>query len=64
MENLLDKLSPPFNSKRFWMAVAGVLAVALYERLGLSEEQTLQIAALIIAWIWGDTTRPKLNHVT
>lgn len=47
------------ESKRFWLAIAGFLAVILRDQLGLpiTEEQIQAIVLVIAAWIVGDSIR-------
>jgi hypothetical protein len=42
-----------FKSKKFWMSVAGVAAVALATYLKVPEQTTLEIAGIIIAYVLG-----------
>jgi len=42
-----------WKSKKFWMAVAGVVAVMLSHLAGVPEETTLKVAGLIVAYILG-----------
>lgn len=53
----MDKITALLKSRRFWIAVAGVVAVALHDTLGLDEQQTLELAGIVIAWILGDSLR-------
>lgn len=46
-----------FKSKRFWAAIASVAAVALADRLPLSEQQITDIVMVVAAWIVGDSLR-------
>jgi len=41
------------KSKKFWMSVAGTLAVVLAGVAGIPEETTLKIAGIVIAFILG-----------
>jgi len=34
-----------------------VLAIVLSDALGISEEETLQVAGIVIAWVIGDSVR-------
>lgn len=52
-----DKWIAALMSRRFGVAVAGVVAVLLEEALGLTPEQTIGIVGIVIAWIYGDTKR-------
>lgn len=53
-----EKLKSLLQSRRFWAALAGVLAVSLKETVGLDEEQVLAISAIVATLIWGETQRP------
>ena len=46
-----------FKSKRFWIAVSGVVAVVLQDKLPFSEDQLQQIILLAATWIVGDSLR-------
>lgn len=46
-----------FKSKRFWIAVSGVVAVVLKDKLPFSEDQLQQIILLAATWIVGDSLR-------
>lgn len=53
------KIQALFQSRRFWVAVAGVLAVTT-ESLGvttLSADQVQNIVLLCASWIVGDSVR-------
>jgi hypothetical protein len=53
-----------FKSKRFWLAVVGVISAAFGEQLPISQEQLTQIVMLIAAWIVGDSMRPTTTPET
>jgi hypothetical protein len=53
----MNKIKSLLSSRRFLMAVAGVLAIALKVTLDMDESQVLSIAAIIVAWILGDSKR-------
>ena len=46
-----------WTSKRFWMAVAGVIGVVLTQYTPITQEQVNDIVMLIAAWIIGDSFR-------
>lgn len=46
-----------FQSKRFWLAVASLLTIALKDRLPISEQQVQEFVLVIAAWIIGDSLR-------
>ena len=41
------------KSKKFWMAVVGVIAIVLAQFLPITEDQVLGIAGVIISYILG-----------
>ncbi len=45
------------QSKRFWLTVASVIAVAAKDYLPLTEEQIQQIVLALGAWVIGDSLR-------
>lgn len=51
------KLAALLRSRRFWTAVAGVLAITGTHLFGLDEQQTLGLAGVLISWILGDSIR-------
>jgi len=53
----MSKLKSLLSSRRFLMAVAGVLAIALKVTLDMDESQVLAMAGIVIAWILGDSKR-------
>jgi hypothetical protein len=56
----MQKLAALIRSRRFLLAVAGVAAIAMDDVLGISQEETLQVAAIVIAWIIGDSVRKTI----
>ncbi len=56
------------QSKRFWLSVASVVAIAIKDYLPLTDEQVQQIVLAIGAWIIGDSLRstvpPKITGST
>jgi hypothetical protein len=50
----MDKLLALFKSRRFWVAVAGVLAL-VFEPFGLDAASTEAVVLVIAAWIVGDS---------
>lgn len=54
----MNKLESAFHSRRFWLAIAGVL-VAMSEEIGLSipPDTIQQIVMMFAAWILGDSFR-------
>ena len=54
MQNLIQ-------SKRFWAAVASVVAVAVGDNLPFSEQQISEIIMVVAAWIVGDSLRSTVQ---
>ena len=54
---MLDKFKALLRSRRFWVAVGGVLVVAANEGLGVPEATANSIVAVAVAWIVGDSLR-------
>lgn len=54
-----NKLTTLVQSRRFWVAAAGLVAVVGQEVLGmqLDTEQLVAVASIVVAWIIGDTVR-------
>lgn len=50
-----SKVSALFNSRRFWVAALGVIAVVLEDSAGLSPEASSHIVSLLGMWIIGDS---------
>lgn len=44
-----------FQSRRFWAAVGGVLAVVFQDAVGMTPEQAQTVVGIIMAWIVGDS---------
>jgi hypothetical protein len=42
-----------FKSKKFYVSIAGVIAVVLGSLLKIPEETTMQVAGIIIAYVLG-----------
>lgn len=42
-----------FQSKKFWMAVVGVVSVVLSHFAGINEETTTKVAGMFIAYLVG-----------
>lgn len=42
-----------FKSKKFWVGIAGVVAVILSHFFGVAEDTVMQIAGIVIALILG-----------
>ncbi len=52
------------QSKRFWLTVASVIAVAAKDYLPLTEEQIQQIVLALGAWVIGDSLRSTVPPKT
>lgn len=50
-----DKINTMFKSRRFWVAVSGVIVIVAQDLIGLSQAQSEPIIAILIAWIIGDS---------
>jgi len=52
-------LNDLFKSRRFWVAVGGIAAVVLREKLGLplTDAQITDMAILIGSWVVGESLR-------
>ena len=49
---MISKIAGLFNSRRFWVSIAGVVFV-----LGITQDQVNQIVLLGGAWVVGDSLR-------
>jgi hypothetical protein len=54
---MVDKLKTLVKSRRFWVAVGGVVTVLLQDTIGIPEETANSVIAIGIAWIVGDSLR-------
>ena len=54
---MVDKLKTLVKSRRFWVAVGGVVSVLLQDTIGIPEETANSVVAIGIAWIVGDSLR-------
>tara|TARA_Y100000004_G_scaffold195599_1_gene263056 strand:- start:509 stop:682 length:174 start_codon:yes stop_codon:yes gene_type:complete len=54
---MVDKLKTLVKSRRFWVAVGGVVTVLLQDTIGIPEETAKSVVAIGIAWIVGDSLR-------
>jgi len=52
-----DKIKSLYRSRRFWIAVGGVVAVCLQDVIGIDAGTANSIVALGVAWIVGDSLR-------
>ena len=55
---MVDKVQALFKSRRFWIAVSGVVFVA-FDGLGLgrTEGQTTNLVIVLGSWVVGDSIR-------
>jgi len=54
------KINSLFKSRRFWVAVAGVVVVSsetVRSNIGISADQTTNIVLVLGSWIVGDSLR-------
>ena len=51
------KLKAMFSSRRFCVAVGGIVTIALQDILGIPDETAVTIVTMGIAWIVGDSVR-------
>ena len=55
---MVDKVQALFTSRRFWIAVGGVVFVAFDGLgLGLTEEQVANLVIVLGSWVVGDSIR-------
>lgn len=56
---MVGKISSLFNSRRFWVSIAGVVFVLLSDGLGvgITQDQVSYIVLLGGAWVVGDSLR-------
>jgi len=55
---MVDKVQALFTSRRFWIAVSGVVFVAFDGLgLGLTEGQTTNLVIVLGSWVVGDSIR-------
>ena len=54
-----EKFKALLNSRRFWVAIAGILTVVASDVFGveLGTEQMVAFTTIVSAWIIGDTLR-------
>ena len=59
----MGKIRALFESRRFWVSVAGILVVIseqLGNPLGISDAQITELVILAAAWVVGDCVRKTL----
>jgi len=54
---MILKLKSLVKSRRFWVAVGGVLVIAANATLGVDEDTANKLVAIAVAWIVGDSLR-------
>ena len=54
---MLSKVRSLIASRRFWVAVGGVVTVLLQDTIGIPEETANSVVAIGNAWIVGDSLR-------
>ena len=54
---MIDKLKALARSRRFWVAVGGVVVIAANATLGIDEDTANKLVAIAVAWIVGDSLR-------
>ena len=54
---MILKLKSLVKSRRFWVAVGGVLVIAANTTLGVDEDTANKLVAIAVAWIVGDSLR-------
>ena len=52
-----EKIKTLIRSRRFWVAVGGVVVVVLQDTVGIDEGTAHSLVALGVAWIVGDSLR-------
>ena len=55
----MSKWKSLLTSRRFWVSVVGLVAVAASDVFGieLNQEQMVGIVTIVVAWVIGDTVR-------
>lgn len=60
MDGLIQWILEKFiKSSKFWLSIAGMVAVFLQDKLGLDQTQVLEILTLIIALVLGKAHASK-----
>ena len=54
---MVDKFKTLVKSRRFWVAVGGVVTVVLQDTIGIDEGTAHSLVALGVEWIVGDSLR-------
>ena len=58
---MVDTIKAAFGSKKFLATVIGAVVVAAGSAMGLSEEQRMKIAAMIVAYVVGQGGKLAVN---
>lgn len=53
----MDKLLSLIESRRFWAAIASIIATLFKDSLPITPEQLQQVVMLVAAWILGDSLK-------
>lgn len=62
MSGLVDKLLALLESRRFWVAVGGIILLLLQDVVGVDEQTAQGIIALLISWIVGDSLTKTVKN--
>jgi hypothetical protein len=54
---MADKLIALVQSRRFWVSVGAVVAIAAQDTLGISEQEVNGVIAIVIGWVLGDSLK-------
>tara|TARA_R110000744_G_scaffold249646_2_gene365896 strand:+ start:123 stop:299 length:177 start_codon:yes stop_codon:yes gene_type:complete len=55
----MSKVKALITSRRFWVAVVGLVSVVASDTMGieLNQEQLIGVVTIVVAWVIGDTVR-------
>ena len=55
----MSKVKSLITSRRFWVAVVGLVSVVASDTMGieLNQEQLIGVVTIVVAWVIGDTVR-------
>ena len=55
----MSKVKALITSRRFWVAVVGLVSVVASDTMGieLDQEQLIGVVTIVVAWVIGDTVR-------
>jgi uncharacterized membrane protein len=56
---IMSKVKSLITSRRFWVAVVGLVSVVASDTMGieLNQEQLIGVVTIVVAWVIGDTVR-------